>query len=149
MTAITLVLVTKRCTLGEVLSCAPCLFALLFLSLRSCAILSPWNGSSTAAAVTSWLGTKQGAMVKEHQWSPTRWYFSFPTSLNDYPAPSREGNSPTHLHKARKNRNMNDLFFPETQPKPSSLTGMLAAALVTHRAPISTSTFLQRYHLGA
>lgn len=55
-----------------------------------------------AAAVTSWLGTEQAVWVKEHQWSPTRWYFSFPTSLSGYPAPSHEGNSPTHLHKARK-----------------------------------------------
>lgn len=29
-------------------------------------------------------------------------YFSFPTSPCDYPAPSREDNSPTHLHEGRK-----------------------------------------------
>lgn len=141
MTAITLVLVTKHCTLGEVLSCPPCLFALLFLSLRGCATLCPWNGSSTAAAVTSWLGTEQGARVKEHQWSPNRWYFSFPTSLSDYLPPSHEGNSPTHLHKP-ENRNMNDLFSLRHSPSLPVLQGMLAAALVTHRAPTSTSNSL-------
>lgn len=55
MTAIMLVLVTKHCTLGEILSQAPCLFALLSSSLRSFGVpVLP----GMAAAVTTWPSTE-------------------------------------------------------------------------------------------